>query len=196
VGKKLNGNCQDEMGNRYNVRIEGTRGRHSMGLASIKMHDKFGHILRIETTAKDVSFFKHYCEVEQRNGEAVMKFAPLKKTIYSLGVLRELLSAANRRYLEFLSALDDPRNGITSSTKSREPFMRRRDLIAASTFSTPRMRRSFWRWLAGNSLSAVCRTKRCALAFPDTTAARCPESCADFACTGSSKRRATATSTT
>src|SRR6266404_102446 len=36
LGKKLNGNYQDEMGNRYNVRIEGTRVRHSMGMASIK----------------------------------------------------------------------------------------------------------------------------------------------------------------
>jgi hypothetical protein len=94
------------------VRIEGTRVRHSMGMASIKMYDKFGHILRIETTTKDVSFFKHYREVEQRNGESVMKFAPIKKTIYSLGALRELLTAANRRYLEFLSAIDDPSNGI------------------------------------------------------------------------------------
>jgi len=112
LGKKLSGNYQDEMGNRYNVRIEGTRVRHSMGMASIKMYDKFGRILRIETTTKDVSFFKHYREVEQRNGEAVMKFAPMKKTIYSLGALREALSAANRRYLEFLSAIDDPSNGI------------------------------------------------------------------------------------
>jgi hypothetical protein len=87
LGKKLNGNYQDEMGNRYNVRIEGTRVRHSMGMASIKMYDKFGQILRIETTAKDISFFKHYREVEQRNGESVMKFAPMKKTIYSLGAL-------------------------------------------------------------------------------------------------------------
>lgn len=117
LGKKLNGNYQDEMGNRYNVRIEGTRVRHSMGMASIKMYDKFGHILRIETTAKDVSFFKHYREVEQRNGEAVMKFAPMKKTIYSLGALRELLRAANRRYLEFLSAIDDPSNGIDKLNK-------------------------------------------------------------------------------
>ena len=117
LGKKLNGNYQDEMGNRYNVRIEGTRVRHSMGMASIKMYDKFGHILRIETTAKDISFFKHYREVEQRNGEAVMKFAPMKKTIYSLGALREVLSAANRRYLEFLSAIDDPSNGIDKLNK-------------------------------------------------------------------------------
>jgi len=117
LGKKLHGNYQDEMGNRYNVRMEGTRVRHSMGMASIKMYDKFGHILRIETTTKDISFFKHYREVEQRNGEAVMKFAPMKKTIYSLGPLRELLLAANRRYLEFLSAIDDPRNGIDKLNK-------------------------------------------------------------------------------
>ena len=37
LGKRLNGNYQDEMGNRYNVRIEGTRVRHAMGMASIKM---------------------------------------------------------------------------------------------------------------------------------------------------------------
>jgi hypothetical protein len=112
LGRKLTGNYQDEMGNRYNVRIEGTRVRHSMGMVSIKMYDKFGLILRIETTTKDVSFFKHYREVEQRSGELVSKFAPMRKTIYSLGALREVLQASNRRYLEFLSAIDDPSNGI------------------------------------------------------------------------------------
>ena len=117
LGKKLNGNYQGEMGNRYNVRIEGTRVRHSMGMVSIKMYDKFGLILRIETTTHDVSFFQHYREVEQRNGEAVMKFAPMKKSIYSLGALREALSAANRRYLEFLSALDDPSQGLEKLQK-------------------------------------------------------------------------------
>ncbi len=117
LGKKLNGNYQGEMGNRYNVRIQGTRVRHSMGMASLKMYDKSGQILRIETTAKDISFFKHYREVEQRNGEAVMKFAPMKKTIYSLGALREVLEAANRRYLEFLSAIDDPSSGLGKLNK-------------------------------------------------------------------------------
>ena len=117
LGKKRNGNYQDEMGNRYNVRLEGTRVRHSMGMASIKMYDKFGQILRIETTTKDITFFKHYREVEQRNGEAVMKFAPMKKTIYSLAPLRELLVASNRRYLEFLSAIDDPGNSVGKLNK-------------------------------------------------------------------------------
>jgi len=56
------------MGNRYNVRIQGTRARHSMGLACIRMYDKFGHTLRIETTVQDDSCFKHYREVEQPKG--------------------------------------------------------------------------------------------------------------------------------
>jgi hypothetical protein len=33
--------------------------------------------------------------------------APVKKSIYSLPALAELLTASNRRYLEFLSTLDD-----------------------------------------------------------------------------------------
>ncbi|HEY1756936.1 MAG TPA: hypothetical protein VGG72_16300 [Bryobacteraceae bacterium] len=33
----------------------------------------------------------------------------MQKTIYSLPALRGLLEAANRRYLEFLSAIEDPR---------------------------------------------------------------------------------------
>jgi hypothetical protein len=43
------------VGSRYNARIQGTHVRHSMGMASIKKYDKFGHILGIETTMRDVS---------------------------------------------------------------------------------------------------------------------------------------------
>src|SRR4029077_19964294 len=50
LGKKLNVHFEGELGTRYNVRIEGTRIRHSMDKASLKMYDKFGQILRIETT--------------------------------------------------------------------------------------------------------------------------------------------------
>ena len=121
LGKKLNGQYQDEMGNRYNVRIEGTRVRHSMGKTSIKMYDKFGRILRIETTTLDITFFRHYRQVEQRDGTITMKFAPMKKTIYSLRPLREALTATNRRYLEFLSAIDDPTDGIRKLNRLSQP---------------------------------------------------------------------------
>ena len=83
-----------------------------MGMVSIKMYDKFGQVLRIETTVKDVTFFRHYRGVEQRDGSVVHKYAAMKKSLYSLGALRELTSAANQRYPAFLAALDDPRAGL------------------------------------------------------------------------------------
>jgi hypothetical protein len=83
-----------------------------MGKASIKMYDKLGRVLRIETTVNDVSFFQHHRRVEHRDGTFTMKVAPVKKTIYSLPALAELLEAANRRYLEFLASLDDPTAGM------------------------------------------------------------------------------------
>jgi hypothetical protein len=36
LGRKLHGNYQDQMGNNFNTRIEGTRIKHSMGPVSIK----------------------------------------------------------------------------------------------------------------------------------------------------------------
>jgi hypothetical protein len=111
LGRKLNTQYEGEVGNRFNIRIEGTRIKHTMGPVSLKLYDKFGLILRIETTVNDLTFFKHYREVEHRDGTKETKWASMQKTIYSLPALREILEAANRRYLEFLSAIEDPRNG-------------------------------------------------------------------------------------
>ena len=121
LGRKLNGNYQDEMGNRFNTRIEGTRIKHTMGPVSIKMYDKFRLILRIETTVVNVSFFKHYREVEHRDGTRSMAWAEMKKTIYSLAPLRELLLAANRRYLEFISVIEDDKAGTDKLNKISQP---------------------------------------------------------------------------
>jgi hypothetical protein len=121
LGKKLNGNFQNEAGNRFDVRIRGTRIKHTMGPVSIKMYDKFGLILRIETTVNDLTFFQHYREVEQRDGQRVRKWAEMKKNIYSLPILRERLLAANWRYLKFLCALADPSAGTNQLDRVTRP---------------------------------------------------------------------------
>jgi hypothetical protein len=121
LGRKLNGNFQDELGNDFSTRIEGTRIRHQMGPVSIKMYDKLGMVLRIETTANKVQFFKHHRRVVHRDGTWQMKLAPVKKSIYSLPVLRELMSPSNHRYLEFLSTLEDPTEGIKIVSKISRP---------------------------------------------------------------------------
>jgi len=125
-GQKLNGNYEGEVGNNYNIRIEGSRIKHSMGSVSIKMYDKFNKILRIETTVNDVSFFKHYRTVEHRDGTTSQKIAAVKKNIFSLPALIDILKAANKRYLEFISAIEDNSVGkkklfkITSPTQNKD----------------------------------------------------------------------------
>jgi hypothetical protein len=121
LGRKLSPQFEGEAGNRFNIRIEGTRIKHTIGPVSIKLYDKFGLILRIETTVNDLTFFKHYREVEHRDGSRETKWASMQKTIYSLPALRELLEAANRRYLEFLSAVEDPRAGRNKLDKLSQP---------------------------------------------------------------------------
>jgi hypothetical protein len=85
------------------------------------MYDKFGSVLRIETTTNDVSFFKHHRKVEHRDGPPTRGLAPVKKTIYSLIDLREIMLGCNRRYLEHLSALDDVSAGVRALGQVTRP---------------------------------------------------------------------------
>lgn len=122
LGRRLTIANNDEIGNQLSTRIEGTRIRHKMGPASIKMYDKFALILRIETTTYDVSFFKHHRMVEQQDGQKRFKLAPMRKTIYSMAPdLMFVMMAANQRYLEYISTLDDPSAGIDLLQKVAEP---------------------------------------------------------------------------
>jgi hypothetical protein len=63
----------------------------------------------------------HYREVEHRDGTKDMKYADMQKTIYILPALRELLLAANRRYLEFLSAIEENTAGTDKLNKVSRP---------------------------------------------------------------------------
>ena len=176
LGHKLTGHFEDELGNDFHTRIEGTRLKHHMGPASIKLYDKQGLVLRIETTVNDVSFFRHHRTVEHRDGTKETKLAPMQKTIYSLPPLRDLLLAANRRYLAFLSDLDDPSAGrpagraVGRAGAGRRPQLPRLQSASAQTtwpsswpspgargrsaaFATPRLRRH----LPGRSGAHVSR---------------------------------------
>jgi hypothetical protein len=121
LGHKITPQLAQELGSQFSTRIEGTCIKHRFGSSSIKMYDKFGSVLRIETTSNDVSFFKHYRKVEHRQGPATRALAPVKKTIYSLIDLREILFGCNRRYLEHLSALDDFSAGVRALDRLTKP---------------------------------------------------------------------------
>src|SRR3954464_1452666 len=121
LGRQITPQLAQEIGSQFSTRIQGTCVKHRFGASSIKMYDKFGVVLRIETTTNDVSFFKHHRKVEHRQGPPTREVAPVKKTIYSLIDLREILLGCNRRYLAHLSALDDFSAGVRALDRLTRP---------------------------------------------------------------------------
>jgi hypothetical protein len=121
LGRQITPQLAQEVGSQFSTRIEGTCIKHRFGKSSIKMYDKCGIVLRIETTANDVSFFKHHRKVEHRDSPPTRELAPVKKSIHSLIDLREILLGCNRRYLAHLSALDDFSAGVRALDRLTKP---------------------------------------------------------------------------
>jgi hypothetical protein len=121
LGRQITPQLAQEIGSQFSTRIEGTCVKHRFGKSSIKMYDKAGIVLRIETTTNDVSFFKHHRKVEHRDRPPTRELAPVKKSIYSLIDLREILLGCNRRYLAHLSALDDFSAGVRALGRLTKP---------------------------------------------------------------------------
>jgi hypothetical protein len=121
LGRQITPQLAQEIGSQFTTRIEGTCVKHRFGKASIKMYDKHGSVLRIETTTNDVSFFKHHRKVEHRDGSPTRALAPVKKSIYSLADLREIMLGCNRRFLAHLSALDDFSDGVRRLDRLTKP---------------------------------------------------------------------------
>ena len=137
LGRKIAPNLAQEIGSQFSTRIQGTCVKHRFGSASIKMYDKFGTVLRIETTTNDVSFFKHHRKVEHREGPPTRELAPVKKTIYSLIDLREILLGCNRRYLTHLSALDDFSAGVRALERVTKPHAVEGKTVKGINFFAP-----------------------------------------------------------
>ena len=60
LGRQITPLLAQEIGSQFPTRIEGTCIKHHFGKCSIKMYDKHGIVLRIETTAATSLFFKHF----------------------------------------------------------------------------------------------------------------------------------------
>jgi hypothetical protein len=110
----LNGNFTGEVVTDLKARPEGVRLKHRSGHNSLKMDDKQGTVLRVETTLNDAGPLKVYRATEQaaararRTGKAAQKkWRPLRKGVADLARRAQLCQAANERYLETLAQVDD-----------------------------------------------------------------------------------------
>ena len=88
-------------------RPEGVRIKHAYGLNSVKLYDKQGQVLRVETTIHDASGLKVFRPVgDAPKGE--LKWQALRKGVADLHRRCELSQAANERYLEALAVVESP----------------------------------------------------------------------------------------
>jgi hypothetical protein len=103
----VHGRFAGEVVSDLKARPEGIRIKHSSGQNSVKMYDKQGQVLRVETTIHDASGLKVYRPVAD-DPEGPSRWQPLRKGIADLHRRCELSQAANERYLEALAAVESP----------------------------------------------------------------------------------------
>jgi hypothetical protein len=88
------------------ARTEGVRIKHRVGGNSVKMYDKQGSVLRVETTINDVAGFKSFRSPEGKP-EVEKSWMPMRKGIADLHRRAEVSQAANDRYLDAMVSVEN-----------------------------------------------------------------------------------------
>jgi hypothetical protein len=107
LGRRIDGRFEGEIRTHRGCRVEGVRIKHWVEENSIKMYDKAGCVLRIETTINNTTRFKVRRRVTRR-GQKVTAWVQMRKGVVDIRRRAELSMSANRRYLDALAVVGDP----------------------------------------------------------------------------------------
>ena len=105
LGRRVNRRFPGEVTTRYHERVEGVCVKHWAEENSLKMYDKQGSVLRIETTINNPRRFKVYRWAE-RHGRRCQTWLPMRKAVTDLPWLVQVCQAANQRYVEALADVE------------------------------------------------------------------------------------------
>ena len=106
LGRKAHGNFTGELGTAFKDRAEGLRVKHWANGNSIKMYDKAGSVLRVETTLGNPRDFLVY-RPSHHDPDGKLAWRPIRKGVADLYRRAEVSQRANERYLDALSVVDD-----------------------------------------------------------------------------------------
>lgn len=107
LGRRTNVRFNGEVLSKVNHRPEGICVKHWAEENSLKMYDKQGSILRIETTINNPRRFKVRRRAT-RQGQTCMAWMPMRKGVVDIPRLAEICQGANQRYLEALACVNVP----------------------------------------------------------------------------------------
>ncbi len=104
LGKKPHPNFQGEVVSHYTTRPEGIRLKHALKANSVKIYDKQGSVLRVETTINDPSDFKVY-RPKEGDSEGPRFWQRMRKGIADLNRRADVSEASNKRYLDSMASI-------------------------------------------------------------------------------------------
>jgi len=105
LGRRTNCRFDGEVATSYLVRPEGVRVRHWLQENSIKMYDKQGSVLRIETTINNARRFT-VRRMTVWKGVRRLRWVRMRHAVVDLARRVEISRAANERYLEALAVVE------------------------------------------------------------------------------------------
>jgi hypothetical protein len=107
LGRKYRETFQGELPTRWHRREPGAAVKHWMKRNAIKMYDKHGLVLRIETVINDPREFRVYRSRRRQDGREQLGWFPMSKGVANLYRYAEVSQKANARYLEALAVVND-----------------------------------------------------------------------------------------
>ena len=105
LGKRPTRNYQGEVTSDYKDRPEGVRVKHQTYGNSVKVYDKGGSVLRIETTITNPRAFQSYHSSE-RDPEGPKSWRAMRMGVADMSRRAEVSQQCNDRYAEALASLD------------------------------------------------------------------------------------------
>jgi hypothetical protein len=122
LGRKWHEQFNGEVQTHYkSVREPGACLKHFMKHNWLKMYDKLGLLLRVETVINQPGEFKVLRECRHRDGTTTLGWFAMCKGVGNLHHYQSHALACNRRYLQALSAVEDPTPGYDDLKTLTEP---------------------------------------------------------------------------
>lgn len=105
LGQSAHWHFQGEVVSSFKHRPEGIRVKHWLKTNSVKVYDKHGSVLRIETTVNDPKPFK-VVRTKITDPEGEKSRQPLRRTVADLQLRAQASQAVNNRYAEALASIE------------------------------------------------------------------------------------------
>jgi hypothetical protein len=160
LGRKWHERFDGEVQTHYkSVREPGACIKHFLKRNWLKMYDKLGLLLRVETVINQPGEFKVLRDCPHRDGTTTLGWFAMCKGVGNLHHYQSHALACNQRYLEALAAVDDPTPSYDDLKKLTEPQRHRGHSYAGFNPARQEEMRLFAAVLAGDHIAQGFRNQ-------------------------------------